>query len=144
MIQYIQKNGIPTNSYMSAFGLSDKFTVLHVEVKSNSPAKQTIYTLSYSSGELEFDLEDGLITEYELNGGKDTTFYYYKKHKGHLHLLVSMDNTKKLKDLTLSLKYCEPKDSIIDEDCWTEFKADKPPIKDKTPNPTIMYSLPTY
>lgn len=47
-------------------------------------------------------------------------------------------------DLSVSLKYCDPKDNIIDEDCWVEFKTDKPPVKDKTPNPTIMYSLPSY
>jgi hypothetical protein len=51
---------------MSAFGLSDKFVQIHISVKSKDPAKPSIYTISYSSGALEFELQDGLITDYIL------------------------------------------------------------------------------
>jgi hypothetical protein len=37
---------------MSAFGLSDKFVEIHVSVKSKYPNKPSIYTISYSSGDL--------------------------------------------------------------------------------------------
>ena len=93
---------------------------------------------------MKFDLEDGLITDYQLSDGKDSTLYFSKKHKGPAYLLISMDTTKQLKDLSISLKYCEPKDMIIDADCWVEFKTDKPPIRDKTPNPTLVYNLPDH
>lgn len=39
------------------------------------------------------------------------------------------------------MKFCNPKNNIIDDDCWVEYEVSKPAIKDKTPNPTIMYSL---
>jgi hypothetical protein len=51
---------------MSAFGLSDKFTQFHVSVKSADPKKPSIYTITYSSGEREFELQDGLLTDYGL------------------------------------------------------------------------------
>lgn len=50
---------------MTAFGLSDKFIELHIEVKS-ADGKPSIYTISYSSGDAEFELQDGLITDYVL------------------------------------------------------------------------------
>lgn len=48
--KYIKKNGLASQTYLSAFGLSQKFVVLHVEVKSADPSKQSIYTIGYSSG----------------------------------------------------------------------------------------------
>ena len=48
--KYIKKNGYASQTYLSAFGLSEKFVVLHVEIKSTDPSKQSIYTVSYSSG----------------------------------------------------------------------------------------------
>lgn len=52
-----------------------------------------------------------------------------------------MEKSSYLKDLDIALKYCDPKNSIIDDDCWVTYNTEKPPIKDKTPNPTIMYSM---
>lgn len=51
---------------MSAFGLSDKFTQFHVSVKSADPEKPSIYTITYSSGKRELELQDGLLTDYGL------------------------------------------------------------------------------
>lgn len=53
-----------------------------------------------------------------------------------------MEKSSFLKDLKITIKSCEPKNHIIDDDCWTEEKTDTPSIKDKTPHPTIMYLLP--
>ena len=52
-----------------------------------------------------------------------------------------MEKSTFLKNLDISMKYCEPKDNIINDDCWVEYNTQKPPIKEKTPNPTLMYSL---
>lgn len=65
-MKYLKKESMFSESYLSAFGLSEKFIILHIRVKSVDSSKQSIYTLSYSSGEIEFDLQDGLITEYQL------------------------------------------------------------------------------
>lgn len=54
---------------MTAFGLSDKFVEFRVSVKS-ADDKPSIYTISYSSGEREFELQDGLITDYVLEPKK--------------------------------------------------------------------------
>lgn len=92
--------------------------MLHIRVKSVDSNKQSIYSLSYSSGEIEFDLQDGLITKYQLDSNKESTFYYSSKHRGHAYLVISTEKSSYLTDLSVSLKYCEPKDNFIDEDCW--------------------------
>lgn len=66
----IQKNPALTQALMTAFGLSDKFIQLHVTIKSTNKSKPSIYTISYSSGVREFDLQDGLITDYLLEPNK--------------------------------------------------------------------------
>lgn len=69
-------------------------------------------------------------------------FYYSSRNAGHAYLTIATEKSSDLKDLEITLKFCDPKDGLIDEDCWQEYSAPKPPIKDKTPNPSIMYSLP--
>lgn len=93
---------------MSAFGLSDKFVELHVLVKSVNREKPSIYTISYSSGSFEFDLQDGLITDYNVEPKKEATFYYSSKSAGHVYFTLSMDKAAYLKDLDISFKYCVP------------------------------------
>lgn len=46
----MQNHATASQSLISAFGLSDKFIALHIIVKSADPTKQSIYTISYSSG----------------------------------------------------------------------------------------------
>lgn len=53
-----------------------------------------------------------------------------------------MEKAALLKDLKISTKYCEPKEGIIDDDCWVEISSGSPTIKDKVPHPTLMYMLP--
>ena len=126
---------------MSGFALSSKFVQYHVSVKSTS-SSPSIYTITYSSGEREFDLQDGLVASYTLPTDKQSVFYYSSRTSGHAYLSISMEKSSYVKDLDIVIKYCDPKDGIIDEDCWTEYPMSKPPVKDKTPNPTLMYSLP--
>ena len=127
---------------MTAFGEHDRFVAFHVTVNSKSESP-SIYTITYSSGERQFDLQDGLITDYALEPEKQAVFYYTTRYAGHAYLTISMEKSSYLKDLEVSLKYCDPKDgAMIDEDCWQQYSTSKPPVKDKTPNPTLMYSLP--
>lgn len=74
---------------MTGFALSGKFVAFHVTItpKSSSPS---IYTITYSSGEREFDLQDGLITDYNLESKKQAVFYYSSKFSGHAYLTISM------------------------------------------------------
>lgn len=54
-----------------------------------------------------------------------------------------MDSSSDLSKLDVKMEYCEDAAKAkTDSDCWTEFTPEKPPMKKKTPNPTIMYSLP--
>lgn len=58
-----------------------------------------------------------------------------------MYFTIQMEKASYLKDLDISMKYCVPENNVIDDDCWVEYSTQKPPIKDKAPNPTIMYSL---
>lgn len=142
MKKYMESVRTTSESTLSGFSLSDKFTLFHVTVRSKS-SSPSIYTITYSSGEREFDLQDGLITEYTLEENKQAVFYYSSRTAGHAYLTIAMEKAAYLQDLDVSLKSCDPKDGLIDEDCWVSFSTAKPPIKEKTPNPTIMYSLPS-
>ncbi len=77
---------------MSAFGLSDKFTQFHVSVKSADPKKPSLYTIGYSSGKREFELQDGLLTDYALSPEKETIFYYSSAYPNHMYLTMSMQS----------------------------------------------------
>lgn len=81
----------------------------------SSLSSPSIYTITYSSGEREFDLQDGLITEYFLEEDKEHVFYYSSKNAGHAYLTISTEKASDLKDLEIALKFCEPKGNIIDE-----------------------------
>ena len=58
-----------------------------------------------------------------------------------MYLTMSMEKSSYLKDLKINLKYCEPKNKIIDDDCWVDYKTDSPTVKDKVPHPTLVYLL---
>ena len=51
---------------MAAFGLSNTFIEYHVEITAKDPNIPTIYTISYSSGNRKIDLQDGLLSDFEL------------------------------------------------------------------------------
>lgn len=52
--------------FYDAFAFSSTFRNLIVSVKSKDPKKSTAYSISYSSGERETYLEDGLTLSYTL------------------------------------------------------------------------------
>ncbi len=62
--------GIMGLPWMTAYGLSDTFNILHLTIKSTEKKGATAYTISYSSGERETYLQDGLITDYILEPAK--------------------------------------------------------------------------
>ena len=55
---------------MTSFGLSDTFMSLHLTIKALKGKGATAYTITYSSGERETYLQDGLITDYVLEPSK--------------------------------------------------------------------------
>ncbi len=55
--------------WMSSFGLSDTFSYLHLTIRAVNKGA-TAYTITYSSGERETYLQDGLITDYILEPNK--------------------------------------------------------------------------
>lgn len=61
---------------MTSFGLSETFISLHLTIKALNNKGATAYTITYSSGERETYLQDGLITDYILEPNKETTFFY--------------------------------------------------------------------
>lgn len=56
----------PNDVLVSSFGLMNKFTSLHLTVRSANTKVGSSYTLSYSSGDRQVDLQDGLILDYTL------------------------------------------------------------------------------
>ncbi len=52
--------------WMTSFGLSETFSSLHLTIKALNNKGSTAYTITYSSGERETYLQDGLITDYVL------------------------------------------------------------------------------
>lgn len=52
--------------WMTSFSLSDTFSSLHLTIKALNGKGATAYTVTYSSGERETYLQDGLITDYVL------------------------------------------------------------------------------
>ena len=128
---------------VSSFGLFNKFNVLHLIVHSTNPKVGCSYTVTYSSGARQVDLQDGLIVDYTLSPDKETSFYYSTLNPGHAYLSISMESASDLSKLDVKMKHCDDAEKAkTDDDCWKSFSAEKPPIKKKTPNPTIMYSLP--
>jgi len=55
---------------MTSFGLSETFSSLHLTIKALNNKGATAYTITYSSGERETYLQDGLITDYILEPNK--------------------------------------------------------------------------
>lgn len=56
--------------WMTSFGLSETFSSLHLTIKALNNKGATAYTVTYSSGERETYLQDGLITDYILEPNK--------------------------------------------------------------------------
>jgi hypothetical protein len=58
--------GLMGNPFMTSFGLSDTFSYLHLTIQALKGKGATAFTITYSSGERETYLQDGLITDYIL------------------------------------------------------------------------------
>lgn len=57
--------------------LSNDFQISHLSIVSSDSAKAASYTVTYSSGSRQINLQDGLIMNYALEPHKTTSFYYY-------------------------------------------------------------------
>lgn len=64
--EFIHSGNGPNDVLVSSFGLMHKFTILHLTIKSANTKVGSSYTLSYSSGDRQVDLQDGLIVDYNL------------------------------------------------------------------------------
>ena len=55
---------------VSSFGLFNQFNILHLIVHSTNAKVASSYTVTYSSGARQVDLQDGLIVDYTLSPDK--------------------------------------------------------------------------
>lgn len=109
----------PNDVLVSSFGLMNRFTVLHLTIKSKNDKVGSAYTLSYSSGDRQVDLQDGLILDYTLDPNKETSFYYSSSTSSHIYLTVSLENSSDLSKLGVKMQYCEDAERAkTDDDCW--------------------------
>ena len=104
---------------LSSFGLLNKFNILHLIVHSANPKVACSYTVTYSSGARQVDLQDGLIVDYILSPEKETSFYYSTLSPGHAYLTISMENASDLSKLDVSMKHCDDAQKAkTDDECW--------------------------
>lgn len=123
-----------------AYSYSSVFRFVIIEVKSKDPARSISYTISYSSGEREVYLEDGMAVGYTLQANKKTVFLYENPSQiYHGYITINMPRTSDMNGLKFRMfKVQDPND----EDTRTEVTPVKPPMRKHTPNPSIVYSLP--
>ena len=86
----LEEQGSPRSNALSEFSFLHRFIALHLTVKAGNSKIGTSYTVSYSSGARQVDLQDGLILDYNLEPDKPTSFYYSTSSPGHTFLTISM------------------------------------------------------
>lgn len=123
---------------MTAFTMSS-FVHLHLVVTSQNPKEGAIYTITYSSGETLFYLQDGLIAEYNLVAKKATKFLYRNPTISRVYLHVTAPDAAALSKLSVKMFAL---DDPEDEDSMVSMTPEKPDFKKKTPNPTLLMLLP--
>jgi hypothetical protein len=86
--------------------LSNLIVIYHVTIKSIDTSKAISFTISYSSGKRELNLQDGLIVDYILEPNKPTMFYYFNEFtNNHIFYTLSMDNAALLNQLKIKTYY---------------------------------------
>jgi hypothetical protein len=93
---------------MNPLAFSGDFVIYHVIIKSLDADKAASYTISYSSGNRELFLQDGLVVDYMLDPSKLSTFYYYNEgSNSHVYYSISMENATTLNQLKIKSYYLE-------------------------------------
>lgn len=93
------------------------------------------YTITYSSGEPETFLKDGVVFSYQLEKDRKATFYYNNPHP-QTYLTISSANSSSLAKISISFFYSD------DGETKQELAVQKPAVKRKTQNASITYILP--
>lgn len=66
-----------SKALINPLALSNDFQISHLSIASLNSSKAASYTVTYSSGSRQINLQDGLIMNYVLEPHKATSFYYY-------------------------------------------------------------------
>jgi hypothetical protein len=87
------------------------FDLFHMTIKSQNESATALYTVSYSSGDAEMFLQDGLISEYALMPNKSTKFLYKNPTLSKIYLHLSMNDATILNKLKVKiLAFKDPND----------------------------------
>jgi hypothetical protein len=131
----------PSDGLINPMALTEFMINYHVTVKSLNASKAATYTISYSSGKRELYLQDGLILDYILEPNKVSSFYYYNEQaSSHIFYTLSTDSAADLSQIKIKTFYLEDPN---DQSTRKEVEVEKPSMSRKTPNPAILFSLPS-
>jgi hypothetical protein len=72
-------------------------------IKSQNASVPALYTITYSSGDPEIYLQDGLISEYALVPEKATKFLYKNPSLSKIYLHISMTDGQLLNKLKVKI-----------------------------------------
>ena len=115
------------------------FHSIHLRIKSKDSKKGAMFTVSYSMGEPAMYLQDGLITTLPLLANKTTKLYYNNPHLSKIYLHMSMNDSAALNKVKVAIKALN---NPNDEESGVEIQPEKPNFRKKTPNPTMLMTLP--
>jgi hypothetical protein len=102
-------------TYLGLFDYST-FNSIHMTIKSQNESVNALYSITYSSGEAEIFLQDGLISEYALMPNKSTKFLYKNPSLSKIYLHLTMADAavlNKLKVKILAIKDMNDEESGV-------------------------------
>ena len=98
-----------------------------------------MYTISYSSGEPESYLQDGLITTFFLKPTKVTKFLYKNPNLSSIYLHISTLTSEALSKFHIKILSMTDEN---DENTGVQIIPEKVNFTKKTPEPTMIIALP--
>ena len=98
-----------------------------------------MYTITYSSGQPEAYLQDGLVTTFFLMPKKSTKFLYKNPSLNRIYLTISAKTASALKQFHISILSMS---NQYDEDTGVEIVPEKVNFSKSTPDPTMFIALP--
>lgn len=87
-------------------------------IKSQNETQSAMYTITYSSGEPEIYLQDGLISQYAIIPNKSTKFLYKNPTLSKIYLHLSLNDAQILNKMQVKIRALEDE---ADEDSAVEI-----------------------
>ena len=124
--------------FFSAFARST-FDSYHLVVKTQDPKATALYSITYSSGDHQTYLQDGLISTTAILPSKTAKMLYRNPSVSKIYLHLSAPTSEVLNKLQIKIRALNNEN---DEQSGVELTPQKTNFAKKTPNPTMIMSLP--